>query len=269
MKKNPTRPPTPARLAWRKVCLLALVAHGISAITGHAGTNTTETLVQQLLHQYAQVETVSCDVRREVTTPEGDIRWLSRVYFQQPDRLHAANAAPLPRLIIADGETMFQHTSGQPRGFRRPIADLDQNMLINLRRVPGTLMEYLTRLQDTPEEILEPTPDAPIRRAYEAEHVFAVLEADVHTRLRRILFYDAKNRERQTAEITCDGFEEVAPGIWIAMQHQATVHVGENTIRERTRFSNYQANLPIPPEIFVANEHYADTIEWVDAFDQL
>jgi len=249
--------------------LLLLTATPARTDTVAVTAGTPETFVRQLLQHYARITTVSCDVRRDVETPEGNIRWLSRVYYAPTNRLHAANAAPLPRLIIADGETMFQHTAGQPRGFRRPIADLDPNMLINLQRVPGTLMEYLLRLQDAPEQILDPTPEGHIRRAYDTGQIYAVLEADPSLRLQRIRFFDAANRDSQTAEIICEGFEQVLPDVWIPMRHQATVQFGEHTVRERTRFSNYQANQPLPPDIFQADKHYADNIEWVDSFDQL
>ena len=228
-----------------------------------------ETLAQKLLRQYRQIESASCDVRRDVTTSEGSIRWLSRVHFRQSNQLHAANAAPLPRLIIADGTMMYQHQSGAERGFRRPIADLDINMRINLERVPGTLMDHLLRLEHVAETPLEASPDAPIRAAYAAEHVFAILEADEQLRLHRILFYDAGNHSQKTGEITSEGFVEVIPEVWVPMHHRATFYVGENTVRERIRISNFQANILIPDQKFTPAAHFADDIEWVDAFDLL
>jgi len=246
------------------LCLLLLTTP-----SAHAQDTPDETLVAQLLSHYRQITSVSCDVRRDVVTPEGTMRWLSRVYFKYPNRLHAANAAPLPRLIIADGTTMFQHTSGQSRGFRRPLGDLDETMRVNLQRVPGTLMEHLVRLQHAPEEVLEPTPDAAIRRAYTTEQVYVILEADDQYRLKRMQFHAASDQGRRTAEITCDGFEEVIPDVWIAMRHESIVHIGEHTVRERIRFSDYEANIPLPEDIFRADKHYADEIEWVESFDQL
>lgn len=233
------------------------------------GRDAPATLAQRLLQQYRQIESVSCDVRREVITPEGTIRWLSRVYFRQTNQLHAANAAPLPRLIIADGSIMYQHTAGSERGFRRPVEDLDANMRINLERVPGTLMDHLIRLEDTPETSLEPTPHATIRRAYEAQHVYAILEADDQLRLKRILFYDVQERSQKTGEITSEGFEEVMPQVWIPMQHRATFHFGDKTVQERIRITNYQANISIPDEMFTPEIHFSDDIEWVDSFDLL
>lgn len=228
-----------------------------------------ETLAQKLLRQYRQIESASCDVRRDVTTSEGSIRWLSRVYFRQSNQLHAANAAPLPRLIIADGTMMYQHQSGAERGFRRLIADLDINMRINLERVPGTLMEHLIRLKDTPEIELNSSPEAAIRRAYDAEHVYAILEVDEQYRLHRMLFYNAQDQTKKTGKIRCESFQEVLPKVWIAMQHSASFYLGENTVRERTRFTNYEVNIPIPEDTFSPDAHYADDIEWVDSFDQL
>jgi hypothetical protein len=235
----------------------------------HATLDTQKTFVQQQMLQYAQIETVSCDVRRDVVTPDGTIRWLSRVYFQKPDRLYAANAAPLPRLVISDGTTMFQHAAGHPRGFRRPLAELEEPMRINLNRIPGTLMEHLQRLEAIPETILEPTAEAPVRRAYETGHVYAILEADAQQRLMRILFYDIADRNRQTGEITCEAYEEVISGVWIAMQHQISVSLGSGTIQERIRFTNYEANHTIPETKFQVKGNFPESVEWVDSFDKI
>jgi outer membrane lipoprotein-sorting protein len=245
-------------------CLILGAAHTLLAQTAPA-----EHFVSRIIAHYRQIESVSCDVRRDVSTPEGSMRWLSRVYFAQSNKLHAANAAPLPRLIISDGTTMFQHASGQARGFKRPVADLEPVMQINLARVPGTLMEHLLRLQHAPETLLEPTASAPIRRSYATEQVIAIIEADDQYRLLTMQFHDARDTQRLTAEIVCEEFEEVIPGVWISMLHQSTVHVGEHTVRERIRLSNYQANQALPEDIFNAGKHYSSAIEWVDSFDDL
>ena len=226
-------------------------------------------LVAQLLLQYRQIESVSCEVRRDILTPEGTIRWLSRVYYQTPDRLHAANASPLPRLILSDGETMYQHNAGQPRGFRRALEDLDETMRINLHRIPGTLMDHLLRIEHAPEIPLEPTADAPIRRAYETTSTYVVLEADEHNRLLRVNFFNTQDRNNPIGTIMCDAFEEVIPGVWIAMSHQISFRSGKNDIQERIRFSQYKANEQLPADIFNPDAFFPPAVEWVDSFDQL
>ncbi len=240
------------------------------ALTPLAGqTEEAHTLVQRLLEQYAQIESVSCDIRRDITATEGSIRWLSRVYFQRGDRLHVENFAPLPRLIIADGSTMHQHNEDQPRGFRRPIADLTPVMQAGLRRVPGTWEEHLFRLRDKPEIELEGSGDFPIWRAYETPTVYAVLQVDDAGRLGRLQLFDANDRTRLTGELVGDAFEEVADGVWIPMVHRAHFQVGDTATRERIRFSNYAVNEPIDEQLFKADSHFPDTVEWVDQFEDL
>ncbi len=250
------------------VCAILALLLLFAGRTGTAYAGDEPPLVMQLLQQYRQIETVSCDVRREVKTPDGAIRWLSRVYYQAPDKLHARNAAPLPRLVISDGKTMYQHNEGQPRGFRRPLEDLDETMQINLHRIPGTLMDHLSRIGDAPESPLEPTPDAPIRRAYETRNTYIILEADEKGRLLQVYLFDAKQRNEPVGTIVCEAFEEVIPNVWIPMSHRITFRSGEHTIEERIRFSQYHANQELPEHIFTPGNFFPD-VEWVDSFDQL
>jgi hypothetical protein len=226
-------------------------------------------LVDTILQKYNAIHTVQCDVRREMITPKGSIRWLSRVYFDTAGKLHAANASPISRLIIADGETMFQHTAGQTRGFKQAITNLNETMLFNLQRIPGTAMEHLKRLENISETTLEPKKSAAKRSRYETGHIIAILEADAQNRIQSIRFYDTKKPEMQTAEVTYSQYEEVLEGIWIPMIHQTVVQAGESEIRERIRFTNYVANTPLPAGIFDATKHFEDDVEWVDSFDQL
>lgn len=221
-----------------------------------------------LLAGYARIESVSCDVRRDVSNQDGDIRWLSRVHYRYPDRLHVENFSPLPRRIIADGEVMVQHNEGHPRGFRRAIEDLDETMLLNLRRVPGTLMEHLFRIQGADEVVLAAEVGAPVQRAYEVDSVYVVIEADAQDRLTKVRFYTGADREQLTGEIVCSHFEEVLDGVWIAMRHQVRVTAGGTSTRERVQFSNYEVNVEIPDRLFDADLFF-EGVRWVDRFDLL
>ncbi len=235
---------------------------------GWAGTLLADTLAEQLLERYEQVETVTCDVRRDLSNEDGRMRWLSRVYYQRPNRLHVENHAPLQRRIIADGETMYQYNDGQPRGFRRAIADLDERMLHGLHKVPGTAMEHLYRLRGVPEIELEGEGTYPIRRAYKTERVTVVLHADEKYRLGRIAFYADPERSEQTGEIDFSAFEEVLDGVWIPMLHQGRFTSGGLETRETTRISNMTVNEPIPQHLFNASTFFKD-VEWVDRFEEL
>lgn len=227
-----------------------------------------ETLVEQLIERYEQVESVTCDVRRDVSNEDGRLRWLSRVYYQRPDRLHVENHAPLQRRIIADGETMYQYNDGQPRGFRRALAELDERMLQGLSKVPGTAMEHLYRLQGLAEVELAGEGAYPIRRGYETERLFVVLHADDAYRLGRIELYESSDRTRLAVEIDFDAFEEVVDGVWIPMRHQSRSVLGAIEVRETTRFSNFSANEPIPQHLFNAAAFFSD-VQWVDQFEDL
>lgn len=234
-----------------------------------AGSAQAERLVDQLMAQYAKIESVQCDIRRDVANEDGQMRWLSRVYFQQGDRLHVENFSPLPRRIIADGQTMFQHNEGQPRGFRRPIVELNETMQQGLRRVPGTLMDHLFRIGDAEEEVLPDGDDAfPIRRGYATESIYAVLHVDDDLRLGRLELFDAHDHEKRTGVIECESFIEAAPGVWIALIHRGRFQLGGMENSETTRITNYAANTPLADHLFNADAFFRD-VRWVSRFEDL
>lgn len=240
------------------VCGLLLLAMPLRA----------DTLVNRLLEGYESIETVSCDVRRDLSNKNGEMRWLSRVYYQRPDRLHVENHAPLPRRIIADGETMYQHNENHPRGFRSAIDDLNETMLGGLRKVPGTVMDQLFRLQDAPEIELEGEGEFPVWRAYETDSVYVVLQADEEGRLGRVELYPVDDRDTLKGEIDLDSFVEVMDGVWIPMLHRGRFVVDSLENEETTRISNYVVNEAIPDPLFQPDAFFED-VEWVDSFDDL
>ena len=241
---------------------------GLAMLWPVSGALAEATLVDQLLAQYERIESVTCDLRRDVRQGEQTMRWLSRIEFQRPDRLHVENHAPLPRRIVSDGTTLFQHNQGQPRGFRRPVDELNAAMLNSLRRVPGTAMEHLARLRGLPEIELEGEGDYPVRRAYETPQIYAVLHADADGRLGRLELFDADDRSQLTGALDFSAFVEVLDGVWIPMRHETRFQVGDVIVRETVRLSQYEVNAPIAPERFDPAVHF-DEVEWVDDFGDL
>ncbi len=217
------------------------------------GLSDAATLAEQLLQGYEKVQTVTCEIRREVTSDRlRPMRMLSRVYFQRPDRLHVENTSPVPRRIVADGVTFYSYAEGDPKGFSRPIAELDEEMLIGLRKVPGTAMEHLLRLRGVAETNLPGTDDFPVRRGYSAEKVFVVLSLDKEGRLARVEFFSGPDLKTQTARYDYSAFQEPIPGVWFPCLHQAVASLEGVESRETTRVNNLSVNTPIAPSLFVA-----------------
>ena len=103
-----------------------------------------ETVRERVLKSYDAVQSLSCEIRRDTPLPDGQIlRMLSRVYYQRPDRLHVENFSPVKRRIVSDGTVFRSYTEGAPQGFSRPVAELNEEMLRNLRMVPGSAANVL------------------------------------------------------------------------------------------------------------------------------
>ena len=217
------------------------------------GMSDAATLAEQLLQGYEKVRTVTCEIRREIAA-EGirPMRMLSRVYFQRPDLLHVENTSPVPRRIVADGVTFYSYAVGDSKGFSRPVAELDEEMLLSLRKVPGTATEHLLRLRGVAETNLPGTDDFPVRRGYSTPKVFVVLSMDKAGRLARIEFFTGPDLKTQTAQYNYSAFQEPIPGVWFPCLHQAVATLGGAESRETTRVNNLSVNTPIAPSLFVA-----------------
>ncbi|MBU0677630.1 MAG: hypothetical protein KJ626_05905 [Verrucomicrobia bacterium] len=225
-----------------------------------------ETLVDRLLSSYEQIETVTCAIRKTVQTPERDMRHLSRVSWQRPDRIHVENFAPLERRYVADGNRMFYYVTGDPKGFSRPIEELDEDWQMSLRKVPGSAMDHLLRLKGSPETDLPATDDFPVRKGYQTDRLFAVLSLDEKDRLVRIEFFKTPAMEKLTAQYDYEALEEPLPGVWLSALHKATIYVGDVQTKETSRFDNLVVNEPIPERLFIA-EPFFKGVEFVDSFE--
>lgn len=232
------------------------------------GIASAQTLAERLLVQYDPIRSVTCAIRRDVEGPGGSMRMLSRVYYQKPDRLHVDQSTPIPRRIVADGTTFYSYIEGDPKGFSRPVEKLSEEMLTNLRKVPGTAMEHLMKLRGVPEKDMDATPEFPVRRGYEAEKVFVVLSLDATGRLVRIEFYSTPSMTEKTAQYDYSAFQEVAGGAWVPCLHKGAFNVGGVASEETTRVDNLVVNEPIAPNLFVAGPFFKD-VEFVDEFERM
>lgn len=225
-----------------------------------------QTLAQRVLAGYDAVQSVSCEVRRDTRAEGGNaLRTLSRVYFQKPDRLHVENFAPIQRRIVADGETFFSYIEGDPKGFSRPVSRLDEDMTVQLRKIPGTAMDHLIKIKDTPEAELPAAGEFPVRRGYDMGRLFVVLSLDAEGRLARLEFFDSAEMKNKTAQYDYSAFQPAAAGAWIPCLHQGSVWAGGVETRETVRLDNLAVNQPIPANLFVAAPFFKG-VEFVDDF---
>ncbi|MBN1268874.1 MAG: hypothetical protein JXB04_04750 [Kiritimatiellae bacterium] len=227
-----------------------------------------ETLAGRLLAAYDGIESVACSVRKDAESGGANVRTLSKVYYQKPDRLHVENAVPLQRTIVSDGTDFYSYIREDPKGFSRPVSELDEEMLIQLRKVPGTAMDHLMHVAEVAEVELPPEREGFERRGYDTGKVFAVLTADDKDRLVRIEFYASVDMKQRYARYDYSEFEEVAPGAWIPLLHEGLFNVGDIETRETTRISNLSVNTPVDPALFVA-ETYFEGVEFVRTFDEI
>ncbi len=227
-----------------------------------------ETVAEQLLAGYEAIETLSCDFRRETKSPAATGRRLSRVYYQRPDMLHVDNFSPIRRRIVSDGTNFFSYIEGDPKGFSRPVTELDGEWLDSLRNVPGTPMEHLVKLRGIADEELEGDETYPVKRGYQAEKVYAVLSLDAEGRLALIEFFASANRKIKTAEYRYRGFVEATPGVWVSGLIEATLWINRDEIRETSRLSNLTVNEPVAASLFVP-DNFFEGVEFTSRLEEI
>ncbi|HBA85449.1 MAG TPA: hypothetical protein DCZ95_15290 [Verrucomicrobia bacterium] len=213
--------------------------------------------VDQLLTGYSLIKTVSCDVRKDTATPEGEGRMLSRVWFEAPNRLLVENSTPIKRKILCDGTTQFFYADEGQTALQFPFDQLPLDMQIQAQSIPASPMEHLLRLKDLSETNLPATAAYPVRTGYSTEKLFAVLSFDASNRLARLEFYTSPEMTNGYAATDYSSFEQPLPGVWLALHQESEITVqGEMKARESRRFSNLRVNPSIPPETFQSGKAF-------------
>jgi hypothetical protein len=225
--------------------------------------------VDRLLEEYGRVETVSCQIRRTKEGAPGKMKFLSRVYYTNKDRIHAEGITPVNRRTIADGTRLYQYAEGDPKGFSRPIRELSEQMTISLRMVPGSPMDHLLRLKGLAEEPLPAAGGAARRVGLQAEKNYVVLSLDDKDRLVGIEFFATPEMSHKMADYRYADLTEVLPGVWIPFRHEVTMDAAPNGYRETVHVDRYVANEPVAASLFVASSFFDKDIDFVDDFEKI
>lgn len=234
-----------------------------------AGTVWGETVREQVLHAYDPVTNLSCEIRRDNPLPDGEtLRMLSRVYYQRPDRLHVERFSPVKRRIVCDGTVFRSYTEGLPKGFSRPVAELDEEMTRNLRMVPGSAANVLEMLDGATEVKLEGTERFPIRAGYDNGKSFAVLNLDEKGRLARFEIFSTPAMNDLNTCTDFSAFQEILPGTWLPCRQQTQVTLDGVKRMQVTRIDNVVANGELPASLFVADAFFPG-VEFVNAFEKI
>lgn len=228
------------------------------------------TEVDRLLNEYQRIKTVTCQIRRTVSGNAGNIQFISRVYWQNDDRLHVDNLTPLPRRIIADGTRFYSYAKGDPKGFSRPVNELSNEMLVSLRKIPGTAMDHLLRLKGAVEQVLEPAEEGMRQTAYNTENNYVILKFDKLSRLVAIDFFKTPDMTVKTASYRYSDFQEVGTGAWIPLHHEASLTLEDkNTVSETVQIDRFIANQPIAVSLFNPEAFFDKGIDFVDSFERI
>jgi hypothetical protein len=243
--------------------LMVLAAASLIPAAGQAGN-----LAESLLTPYESIRSASCEIQRDTRSEGGQVRTLSRVYYQRPDRLRVDNYSPVRRQIVADGTNFYSYIEGDPKGFCRAVTNLDGEMSLQLRKIPGTAADHLSRLRGLSEISLPPADGFPVRAAYDAGKVFVVLSADPTGRLARIEFFASSDMSRKTGQYDYSGYTNFAGGVWIPCVHRGRFWVGGVESEETVRVGSLAVNEPIAPGLFSVGIFFKG-VEFVPAFEEV
>ncbi|MCF7837137.1 MAG: hypothetical protein K9N49_00745 [Candidatus Marinimicrobia bacterium] len=221
----------------------------------------------RLLAAYDDIQTVQCDIRRGWDGPEGRVRMNSRVAWERPRRLHVENFSPLRRRYVCDGTNFFYYIAGDPKGFSRPVPELDAEWRARLEAVPGAPGEYLARLAGHAEEALPGDAEFPHRWRYTLPDGEGLLLLDEQRRLAGIDLFQGPDRQ-PLLRLRFSAHREVQPGLWLPLRHEATTWLDGQERAESTRIENLVVNEPVPPALFRPADYFKD-IQFVPTFEQI
>jgi len=234
-----------------------------------AGMVQAESVRERVLQSYAAVSNLSCEIRRDSPLPDGEtLRMLSRVYYQRPDQLHVERFSPVKRRIVCDGTVFRSYTEGLPKGFSKPVAELDAEMIRNLRMVPGSFANMLEMLDGAKEVLLEGTETYPVRAGYDNGKSFSVLSLDEQGRLARFEVFSTPAMTDLSTFTAFSAFQEILPGTWLPCHHQTRAVLDGVERMQITRIDNVVANGKLPASLFVADAFFPG-VEFVDAFEKM
>jgi hypothetical protein len=225
-----------------------------------------ETVLRRVAAPYAAVRSVSCEMRRDTPLPGGaTARMLSRVHFERGDRMHVETTAPLRRRIVCDGAHFRMHLEGEPRGYGVPVADLPDDMLGNLRSVPGSPDMALRQLEGVQERALPASDAFPVRAGYDNGKTFTVLSLDEQSRLAQIEVFAAPDMLQRIARTVFSSYREVLPGVWFACVQRTEAVLRGKERTETLRIGNLIVNGDLPaslfnPDAFFENIVFVDSI---------
>jgi hypothetical protein len=226
--------------------------------------------VGKLLAAYDAVPQLSCELRRDVKPAGGDsVRFLSRIFFRRPDCLHAENLSPMKRRTVCDGRTLRQYTEGLPRGFSRPVAELEGEALTNLRMLPGSNANWLEPLKDFEETELPADGSAARRIACTAPgKAYAVLSFDGQGRWIRLEMFSGPDCANRLLLAEMSDFAEILPGTWLARRQTVELSMDGAVRSETVRLDNLSATAPIPEAMFDA-ESFFPGVTFTDSYEKM
>lgn len=255
--------PHPAFLALLLACTVLAPAPALRA--GEA--------VQALLDAYASVPQLTCELRRDIQPDGGDtVRFLSRIWFQRPDRLHADNLSPMKRRTVCDGTTLRQYTEGLPRGFARPVEELEGEALTNLRMLPGSNSNWLEPLRDLPETEIPPPPGASSGSRRIAIHrpgtAYAILTFDESNRWTRLEMYVSPEMTDRLLVADFSDFSEIIPSVWLARRQRIELSMDGASRTETVHLDNLSVTAPIPESMFDPTPFFQG-VTFTDSFEKM
>jgi hypothetical protein len=226
--------------------------------------------IDRLLEEYGKIERVSCRVRRIVEGKAGTYRFLSRVYYSHDDRLNVENLSPVKRRIVCNGTIFFSYAEGDPKGFSTPVVDLSEEMLVSLRKVPGSAMDHFLRLKGVKQKALPGDEEFPRRFGYQAKSMYVVLGLDADGRPAGVDMYVTSEMKQKHATYRYSKFTEVVDGVFIPFEHAGTLFLhGEEQTHETTRLDAYEANGSIAEALFKPGNFFDKKVEFVDSFKKI
>lgn len=231
-----------------------------------ASTLCEESQLEQHIKAFSEIKSVTCSVRKTSDAGKNIVRMLSRVHFKKGGFIHVENVSPSRRRIIADGKKLYYYDSNHPKGFSRPVTELDAEWISSLTCVPASPMEHLLKMRAL-KEGSSAVKGSVTSTEYHGEKNHVLLTEDAEGRITSIAFFSDQAMSKRFGLYEYSDFVK-ADKTWLATTHKAEISLPDGTkAKETRRFDNLNIDTEIPPKLF-DHKLFMPEVEFVYDFEK-
>lgn len=221
------------------------------------GTETNGVL-KSIHASYKGITSLMVEMRRTTELQNGkSLRTLSTVYFKRDDKFHSETVSPIHRRVIADGVNFRMYIDESPYGVKSPVEKLPQEMLANMRAVPGSPESFLMAFSDAEEEVLPLDDSSKTLVGLLSKDGYGCVEISEKGCVLKFSVYATKDMNEKRMEVEFSDYIEPVSGVWLPKKHVSTFFINGKGYKDVLKLVNLSVNEEIADSIFNHDAYFS------------